>query len=84
MPLRPGSKKARFSSEEARRDRFLWPGNKEEERLVHHQDSLESVEEERLSETSSRERVQREGEADLLLDPHIGSEARLAQIQNTP
>src|SRR5437867_11748220 len=83
MPLLPSSKKDRSSSEEAPGDRLLRARHKEEERLVHDQDSRSSVQEERLSEAPPRQRVQREGEADLLVGADVRSQTRLSSIQNS-
>src|SRR5207253_4943696 len=84
MLSRPSSKKAMSSQEEARIDRLLRTRHKEEKRLVHDQDARSSVQEERLPEASSRQRVQAQGEADLLVDSHVSSQTRLSSIQDPP
>ena len=83
-PSRPSSKKARPSPEEARNDRLLRARHPEEERLVHDQDALSSVQEERLPEATPRQRVQTQGEADLLVGADVGPEARLPPVQDPP
>src|SRR5437870_1585883 len=84
MPSQSNSKKDRSSQEEARSDRFLRARDTEEERMVHDQDARSSIQEERLPEAPPRQRVQGEGEADLLVGPDVSPEARLSSIQDTP
>lgn len=78
------SKKSWKTSKEARSDRLVRSRHQEEEHLVLDKDTFIAIEEERLSEAASRIGVQAEGEADLLLDAHVGIEARLSSIQDAP
>jgi hypothetical protein len=76
-------KKARSCEKEERSNRLVGPGDKEEH-LVHDKDARQPVQEERLQEAPHSLRMRREGEADLLLDSDIRTQARLPKVQDTP